>query len=305
MVPPYHEGAANSRLMKYLEPSHYGVRVSQEEKERVACWIDLLVPYCGSWLEANTWDACRNHHWQRNNEQLRGVYLYNEAKRLQAAMVEVEHLDRYKERLTTGKEYSLQEFPRLEFGGWEAQKKFLEEFKTENDRLPINEIAAGLDSRGGMTVPDNPVRNLARNPHATTHRRRSFPHATSNSHHKYRAEFSPKNLIDGNALPDAPCWKPDPRTDLWVKVEFGREVLVEKTVIYLKRFPGSEKAWTSATLVFSDGERVPIELKNTAESQEFVFPAKKTDFVRLTELKDSFPLGENGIVQWEIYGKDR
>ncbi|MDR0335535.1 MAG: hypothetical protein LBI18_00410, partial [Planctomycetaceae bacterium] len=127
---------------------------------------------------------------------------------------------------------------------------------------------------------------------------------TSNSHHKYRAEFSPKNLIDGNKSSDSPFWQPDPRTDLWVKVEFGREVSVERTVIYLKKFPNSQKTWTSATLVFSDGSKFPVTLKHTNEPQEFAFPAKKTNFVQLTDLKESFPLGINGIVEWEIFGQD-
>ncbi|MDR2439355.1 MAG: hypothetical protein LBE12_08310, partial [Planctomycetaceae bacterium] len=139
---------------------------------------------------------------------------------------------------------------------------------------------------------------------ATTHQVRSYPHATSNSHHKYRAEFSPKNLIDGNKSSDSSFWQPDPRTDLWVKVEFGREVSVEKTVIHLKKIPDSQKTWTSASLVFSDGSKFPITLKHTEEPQEFVFPAKKTNFVQLTDLKESFPLGINGITEWEIFGQD-
>ncbi|MCL2744440.1 MAG: hypothetical protein FWE67_11380 [Planctomycetaceae bacterium] len=304
MNPPYHEGAAKSKLMQYLETSHYGVQVSQEEKERIACWIDLLVPYCGSWMEANTWDACRNHLYHRNGDQLRGVYLFNEAKRLRHAMVEVVHLDKYKEHLATGKTFSLDEFPQMEFGGWDVQRTFLEQFKVKNEQVPIHGIAEGLNSRGGSTVAGNPVRNLALNPFAATHQIRCYPHAASNSHHKYRAEFSPKNLIDGDKSSGGTCWHPDPRTDLWVQVDFGREVSVEKTVLYLKVFPDSKKTWTSATLVFSDGSKIPITLRHTAEEQEFDVPVRKTRFVKLEDLKETFPLSQNGIVEWEIFGRD-
>ena len=41
--------------MDYLESSHYGVQLTPEEKERVACWIDLNVPFAGSWMELNYW----------------------------------------------------------------------------------------------------------------------------------------------------------------------------------------------------------------------------------------------------------
>jgi hypothetical protein len=289
IIPPYPNGAHNSKLMEYMEASHYGVQVSDEEKRRVACWIDLLVPYCGGWLEANTWDEWKNPFYHRNGDQLRGVYLFNETKRLKEAEVEVDHLEKYKEYLETGKQFSLQDFAVMTFGGWETQKKFLADFKVRDSKAPIVGASTG---------------NLALNPSAATHQIRSYPHATSNSHHKYRAEFSPKNLIDGNKSPDSPFWKPDPRTDLWVKVEFGREVSVEKTVIYLKKFPDAQKTWTSATLVFSDGSKIPIDLKFTDEPQEFTFPAKKTNFVQLTDLKESFPLGVNGITEWEIYGRD-
>ncbi|MHB9062990.1 MAG: HzsA-related protein [Pirellulaceae bacterium] len=53
MLPPYHAGAARSRLPKMLEEgTHYGVRLSRSELNRIAAWIDLLVPYCGDYTEA-------------------------------------------------------------------------------------------------------------------------------------------------------------------------------------------------------------------------------------------------------------
>jgi hypothetical protein len=255
-------------------------------------------------MEANTWDGEKNNFWYRFKDQLRGVYLYHEAKRLRHAEVEIDHLDKYKEHLKTGKDFRPDEFMSMDFGGVKTEAEFLEQFRIRNNHVPIHGIAAGLDSRGGTTVADNPLRNLALNQSAATHQIRSYPYASSNSHHKYRAEFSPKNLIDGKKSPDAPFWKPDPRTDLRVKVDFGRECSVEKTVIYLKKLPGQEKTWTSAALVFSDGSKFPIELKFTDEPQEFTFPAKKTNFVQLTDLKEPFPLTPNGIAEWEIWGRD-
>lgn len=55
MLPPYHRGAATSKLMTILDQGHEGVELSQNEFERIACWIDLLVPYCGDYREANAW----------------------------------------------------------------------------------------------------------------------------------------------------------------------------------------------------------------------------------------------------------
>jgi formylglycine-generating enzyme required for sulfatase activity/Tol biopolymer transport system component len=55
MLPPYDKGAAKSGLITILEQGHEGVNLSPEEMDKIACWIDLLVPYCGDYIEANAW----------------------------------------------------------------------------------------------------------------------------------------------------------------------------------------------------------------------------------------------------------
>lgn len=57
MLPPYHTGAAKSRLVALLREGHHDVRLSREESDKIACWIDLGVPYCGDYSEANAWTA--------------------------------------------------------------------------------------------------------------------------------------------------------------------------------------------------------------------------------------------------------
>lgn len=55
MLPPYYKGAAKSKLITILEQEHEGVKLSQEEMDKIASWIDLLVPFCGDYTEANAW----------------------------------------------------------------------------------------------------------------------------------------------------------------------------------------------------------------------------------------------------------
>ena len=38
-----------------LERRHNKVALSRADLDRIACWIDLLVPFCGDYLEANKW----------------------------------------------------------------------------------------------------------------------------------------------------------------------------------------------------------------------------------------------------------
>ena len=55
MLPPYSAGAATSGLMKLLADGHKNVQLSREEMDRIACWIDLVIPFCGDYYEANAW----------------------------------------------------------------------------------------------------------------------------------------------------------------------------------------------------------------------------------------------------------
>lgn len=55
MRAPYSAGAATSGLMKLLEEGHKGVKLNREDLDKLACWIDLVVPFCGDYLEANAW----------------------------------------------------------------------------------------------------------------------------------------------------------------------------------------------------------------------------------------------------------
>ncbi len=56
MLPPYSAGATKSGLIALLNKGHYDVRLSEKENALLACWIDLGVPYCGDYTEANTWN---------------------------------------------------------------------------------------------------------------------------------------------------------------------------------------------------------------------------------------------------------
>lgn len=83
MLPPYHTGASRSKIMDYFEPAHYGVSVSENEKRTFACWLDLLVPFCGSYAQHNTWTDAE-----------KAEYGYFQEKRRAYAAAELESLRR-------------------------------------------------------------------------------------------------------------------------------------------------------------------------------------------------------------------
>jgi hypothetical protein len=57
MKPPYRAGATRSRLFALLQgKGHDKVMMSTEELDKLAAWIDLNIPYCGDYDEANAWN---------------------------------------------------------------------------------------------------------------------------------------------------------------------------------------------------------------------------------------------------------
>ena len=76
MLPPYHKGAAKSGLMKTLAEGHNDVKLPRAELETIACWIDLLVPFCGDYTEANCWsegDRDKYAHFLEKRQRLEAL----------------------------------------------------------------------------------------------------------------------------------------------------------------------------------------------------------------------------------------
>jgi hypothetical protein len=70
-LPPYHTGACKSKIMDCFEPAHYGVKVAENEKRTFACWLDLLVPFCGSYAQHNTWTKAEKAEYNYFQEKRR------------------------------------------------------------------------------------------------------------------------------------------------------------------------------------------------------------------------------------------
>jgi hypothetical protein len=64
-LPPYMAGACRSGLIPLLENGHFQVNLTREEMDKIACWIDLFVPYCGDYTEANAWQQADLQKYER------------------------------------------------------------------------------------------------------------------------------------------------------------------------------------------------------------------------------------------------
>jgi len=54
MIPPYSHGSSRSPLIALLQQDHAEVKMTQEEMDKIACWIDLALPHSGAWTEGMT-----------------------------------------------------------------------------------------------------------------------------------------------------------------------------------------------------------------------------------------------------------
>jgi hypothetical protein len=55
MIPPQYGGSTRSKLIAMHEAGHNDVVLSREEMDKLTAWIDLVVPFCGDYVEANAW----------------------------------------------------------------------------------------------------------------------------------------------------------------------------------------------------------------------------------------------------------
>lgn len=63
-IPPYSAGSEKSRLMKLLEQGHHGVALTKAESEKLAAWMDLLVPFSGDYWEGNDWSPRQKAYYR-------------------------------------------------------------------------------------------------------------------------------------------------------------------------------------------------------------------------------------------------
>ena len=64
------QGSVKSPLIHMLDDGHHDVKLSKEEYHKLVAWIDLLVPFCGTYREAGDWSE-KDHDY----------YSYYETKR--------------------------------------------------------------------------------------------------------------------------------------------------------------------------------------------------------------------------------
>ncbi|MCL2348090.1 MAG: hypothetical protein FWC50_07480, partial [Planctomycetaceae bacterium] len=137
--------------------------------------------------------------------------------------------------------------------------------------------------------------------------------ASSNSEYHNMKAFAASNCIDGKTENkghgDAfPSWGPDQNVnDLWWRVDFGKEILTDQVVIYIRADFPHDTYWKECMLEGSNGFRKAVTLQKTADRQVLTFPSQKLTWLKLTGFAPNFVPAENGwaaLSEVEVDGID-
>ena len=103
-------------------------------------------------------------------------------------------------------------------------------------------------------------RNLALNVNDTHENTTCFPHAFANVETRGESVFAAKNAIDGVTANEChgewpyDSWGINRNPDAEMTVDFGREVEIDRIILYIRADFPHDNWWKKVTVTFSDGE---------------------------------------------------
>lgn len=139
-----------------------------------------------------------------------------------------------------------------------------------------------------------------------------YPHASANIETRGEAVFAASNAINGNTENHShgkwpyESWGIGMRDDAELKIEFGREVIVDKIILYTRADFPHDNWWTSVDFNFSDGSKIVAALQKSDKPHVINFEKKKIEWVRFNNLiKADDPSPFPALSQIEVYGTEK
>lgn len=139
----------------------------------------------------------------------------------------------------------------------------------------------------------------------------NYPHASANVETRGESVFAARNAIDGIYINDSHGEWPygswginqDPNA-IW-HLDFGRDVIVDKVVIFERADFPHDAWWNELTVSFSDGSSEVLKAIKTEDGQEFTFAERKINGLSLEKLiKADDPSPFPALCQIEVFGHE-
>lgn len=154
-------------------------------------------------------------------------------------------------------------------------------------------------------------RNLAVNVCDQHDARNIYPHASANVETRGEAVFFACNAIDGicenrnHGCWPYQSWGINRQKDAELIIDFGRQVDVDKVIVYIRADFPHDSWWTQATLSFSDGTQIICPLKKDRFGQTIRFDTKRISWIKICDLiKADDPSPFPALAQFEVYGAE-
>lgn len=155
------------------------------------------------------------------------------------------------------------------------------------------------------------LRNIALNPADLRGGTDFYPHAFANVETRGESCFAARNVIDGLRFNQGhgqwpfQSWGIGGREDAWCRLDFGREVLVERMALTLRADFPHDAWWTSGHVVTESGEDIAFSLRKTGQRQYIGLGGRRVKWLRLERMvKSDDPSAFPSLTQWEVWGHD-
>lgn len=138
-----------------------------------------------------------------------------------------------------------------------------------------------------------------------------YPHATANVETRGEAVFAAQNAIDGITVSNChgewpyQSWGINRQEDARIRIDFGREILADTVVIYLRTDFPHDNWWQQVSLEFSDGSRMDVALQRMEGAQKISIGNKKITWLEMCDMKKSAEISPfPALTQIEVYGTE-
>lgn len=139
-----------------------------------------------------------------------------------------------------------------------------------------------------------------------------YPHASANVETRGESVFAARNAVNGGIANDDhgpwpyDSWGINQNPEAEILIEFGRKVVADKILIYTRADFPHDNWWVKATLVFSDGSEIVVDMeKSLAKAHVVNFDPKTIEWVKMKDMiKADDPSPFPALTQLEVYGKE-
>ncbi len=154
-------------------------------------------------------------------------------------------------------------------------------------------------------------RNLAVNKMDQFEETGCYPHAEANVATRGESVFAARNAIDGIVVNRShghwpyTSWGINQQDDAEIRIKFGREVTIDKIVLYTRADFPHDNWWKQITITFSDGDEILWNMEKNDKPHVMEIKEKRVSWIKLSHLiKADDPSPFPALSQIQVFGTD-